>query len=114
MPTLSELFTLQGLRTLPPRARRRLAAETRRIAALGINRFPWAKRRLERLSFELSLLVADDDAAVYGARYYGAGRNPHCREGASGYERYDRPSSHANEAAYLLWRYFRAQSALDV
>jgi SAM-dependent methyltransferase len=114
VPTVAEIFTWRGLRTLPSRARRRLSAEVRRAAALSVVRFPWVKPHLQRLSFEISLLVADDDPGVYGASYYGARRNPSSREGASGYERYDRASSHSNEAAFLLWSHFEARRTLDV
>jgi SAM-dependent methyltransferase len=114
VPNVVETLNWRGLRALPSRVRRRLAANARRVAALGVVRFPWVKSRLQRLSFELSLLAADDEEGVYGASYYGAGRNPCSREGASGYEQYDRTSSHSNEAAYLLWKYFDARRALDV
>ncbi len=45
------------------------------------------------------------------ASYYGEGRDPDFQ---SGYERYDRETSHANVAAYLAWRTFPATTALDV
>ncbi|MEO6121648.1 MAG: class I SAM-dependent methyltransferase [Acidimicrobiales bacterium] len=54
----------------------------------------------------------DDD--VYGAHYFGAGRNPLDRMGLSGYERYDRDTSNANVAAYLVWRWFDPRRTLDV
>jgi SAM-dependent methyltransferase len=51
---------------------------------------------------------------VYGARYYGDGRDPGDRGGLSGYERYDRDTSNADVAAYLLWRHFDVRTTLDV
>jgi len=36
------------------------------------------------------------------------------RMGLSGYERYDRESSNANAAAYMIWRNFEADRTLDV
>jgi SAM-dependent methyltransferase len=54
----------------------------------------------------------DDD--LYGASYFGSGRNPFDRMGLSGYERYDRDTSNANAAAYLVWRWFDARRVLDV
>jgi len=54
----------------------------------------------------------DDD--VYGGHYFGSGRDPLDRMGLSGYERYDRDTSNANVAAYLVWRWFAAGRTLDV
>jgi 2-polyprenyl-3-methyl-5-hydroxy-6-metoxy-1,4-benzoquinol methylase len=54
------------------------------------------------------------DGGLYGASYYGVGRNPLSREGRSGYADYDRWSSHANSQAYLLWRFFPVERTLDV
>ncbi len=51
----------------------------------------------------------------YGGAYFGLGRDPSGdRQGRSGYARYDRISSNADIAAYLLWRNFRFQRSLDV
>ena len=56
---------------------------------------------------------ADDD--LYGDRYFGVGRDPSGdRQGHSGYATYDRVSSNADIAAYLLWRNFRVRRTLDV
>jgi SAM-dependent methyltransferase len=63
-----------------------------------------AERRLRR---------AIDDI-VYGASYFGEGRDPNDRAYLSGYERYDRDTSNANAAAYLVWRALPATTALDV
>lgn len=101
-------------RGLTGRARRRFTNELRAITATGIERLPGLRSALSRVSFELGLLVADDGGGTYGAGYYGAGRNPLHREGLSGYEQYSRESSHANHAAYLIWRHFSAQKTLDV
>ena len=51
---------------------------------------------------------------VYGSTYFGAGRDPLDRMGLSGYERYDRDTSNADVAAYLLWRHFDVRRSLDV
>jgi SAM-dependent methyltransferase len=59
--------------------------------------------------------AAPHDASAYGASYFGVGRDPSGdRGGRSGYASYDRVSSNADIAAYLLWRNFRAQRTLDV
>jgi len=56
---------------------------------------------------------AGDD--LYGGRYFGLGRDPSGdRQGQSGYATYDRVSSNADIAAYLLWRNFRVHRTLDV
>ncbi len=56
-----------------------------------------------------------EDGSVYGPSYFGAGRDSSGdRQGISGYAVYDRVSSNADIAAYLLWRNFRAEKALDV
>jgi SAM-dependent methyltransferase len=57
----------------------------------------------------------DADPSLYGGSYFGEGRDPSGdRQGRSGYASYDRVSSNADIAAYLLWRNFRVRSALDV
>jgi SAM-dependent methyltransferase len=63
-----------------------------------------AERRLRR---------ALDDV-VYGGSYFGEGRDPNDRAYLSGYARYDRDTSNANAAAYLVWRWFPARTSLDV
>jgi hypothetical protein len=58
---------------------------------------------------------AADGATWYGGTYFGEGRDPGGdRGGHSGYATYDRISSNADIAAYLLWRHFRIRHALDV
>ena len=54
------------------------------------------------------------DDLVYGASYFGEGRDPSDRGDLSGYERYDRATSNADAAAYLVWRALPVASALDV
>jgi SAM-dependent methyltransferase len=66
---------------------------------------------MEVTAVELRRALDDD---VYGGSYFGAGRDPYARMGLSGYERYDRDTSNANVAGYLLWRYFDAHRSLDV
>lgn len=66
---------------------------------------------MQRVVRELESALADD---VYGAEYYGAGRDPFDRMGLSGYERYDRDTSNADVAAYLAWRFFPVRRSLDV
>jgi SAM-dependent methyltransferase len=52
--------------------------------------------------------------AMYDEAYFGAGRNPLDRMGLSGYERYDRASSNADVAAYVVWRFLSPPRSLDV
>jgi len=57
----------------------------------------------------------EPDDGDYGGRYFGEGRDPSGdRQGLSGYATYDRVSSNADIAAYLLWRNVRAERSLDV
>jgi SAM-dependent methyltransferase len=52
---------------------------------------------------------------LYQGSYFGEGRDPSGdRQGRSGYATYDRVSSNADIAAYLLWRNFRVHRTLDV
>lgn len=52
---------------------------------------------------------------AYGGSYFGEGRDATGdREGRSGYARYDRLSSNADIAGWLLWRNFRVKRTLDV
>lgn len=69
------------------------------------------RRWFERADRELHLALGD---GLYGGSYFGEGRDPNDRAYLSGYERYDRDTSNANVAAYLLWRTFPAVNALDV
>lgn len=69
-------------------------------------------RRLMAVAARELARALDDD--VYGAQYFGSGRDPLDRMGLSGYERYDRDTSNANVAAYLVWRWFDVGRTLDV
>ncbi len=54
-------------------------------------------------------------AEIYDASYFGVDRDPTGdRQGRSGYASYDRISSNADIAAYLLWRNFRFEKSLDI
>ncbi len=54
-------------------------------------------------------------SGLYAGRYFGEGRDPSGdRRGESGYATYDRVSSNADIAAWLLWRNFRVRRSLDV
>jgi len=72
---------------------------------------PRFRRILEAADQELRRALGDD---VYDGAYFGLGRDPTSRAWLSGYERYDRGTSNADVAAYLLWRYVPALTALDV
>jgi hypothetical protein len=53
--------------------------------------------------------------SVYQDAYFGVGRDPSGdRQGQSGYASYDRVSSNADIAAYLMWRNFGVHRTLDV
>lgn len=66
---------------------------------------------MQRVVHELQQALADD---VYDGTYFGAGRDPFDRMGLSGYERYDRATSNADVAAYVVWRFFDVRHTLDV
>jgi SAM-dependent methyltransferase len=93
----------RALQPLVPRVR----AGLRRLA----RRLPLARRVMAVAAKELARALDDD---VYSASYFGAGRDPLDRMGLSGYERYDRDTSNANAAAYMLWKFFDARTSLDV
>ena len=59
-------------------------------------------------------MVEEAGDCVYGGGYFGAGRHALDRMGLSGYERYDRATSNADVAAYLVWKHFAAERTLDV
>ncbi|MGH9083596.1 MAG: class I SAM-dependent methyltransferase, partial [Acidimicrobiales bacterium] len=88
---------------------------------------PSARRVMSRASAELARAArigetvgearaaSSSDPSIYGGSYFGEGRDPSGnRQGRSGYASYDRVSSNADIAAYLLWRHFRVRRALDV
>ncbi len=54
------------------------------------------------------------DLGPYDGRYFGLDRDPLDRLGLSGYERYDRTTSNAEAAAYLVWRFLAPTTSLDV
>ncbi len=97
-----------------------------RAGLARLARRPWARRPLSIAAAELSRALdgtsvpddpprAADDDGLYGGAYFGEGRDPSGdREGRSGYASYDRVSSNADIAAYLLWRHFRVRTVLDV
>ncbi|HEV7888230.1 MAG TPA: methyltransferase domain-containing protein [Acidimicrobiales bacterium] len=93
----------KALQPLVPRVR----AGLRRLA----RRRPAARRLMMVAAKELARALDDD---VYSSSYFGAGRDPLDRMGLSGYERYDRDTSNANAAAYMVWKHFDVRRALDV
>lgn len=72
---------------------------------------PGPRRVLQRIAGELDQALADD---TYGGQYFGQDRDPFDRMGLSGYERYDRATSNADVAAYVVWRFFDVRRTLDV
>ncbi|MHB8467793.1 MAG: class I SAM-dependent methyltransferase [Acidimicrobiales bacterium] len=85
----------------------------RRSLRRSASRHPRARRLLEATDAELRRALDGGDD-VYGAGYFGEGRDPSDRAFLSGYERYDRDTSNANVAAYLAWLTFPALTSLDV
>jgi SAM-dependent methyltransferase len=89
-------------------------------AALGrlARTSPAARRLMHRIGQELSQAAATgygtDD--VYGASYFGQGRDAGAGpDGLSGYASYDRVTSNADVAGYVIWRTFGgALHTLDV
>lgn len=79
---------------------------------------PQARRLLAKVGRELTGAVdrAYQRIDYYGPGYYGEGRDPTGdRAGCSGYASYDRVSSNADVAAYVMWRNFGgAKHVLDV
>lgn len=97
---------LARLATASPAARRvmaRAGAELERAARVG------------EVVGEARAQTGTGPASLYGGAYFGEGRDPSGdRQGRSGYATYDRISSNADIAAYLLWRNFRVHRSLDV
>lgn len=93
------------------RAVRPVAAAVRHGLRSTARNRPRLRRFMAVVARELARALDDD---VYGASYFGAGRDPLGRMGLSGYERYDRDTSNANVAAYLVWRWFDVRRTLDV
>jgi SAM-dependent methyltransferase len=78
---------------------------------------PTADRIIARLGTELVQSHERNEAkGVYEGDYFGDGRDPSGdRQGRSGYARYDRISSNADIAGFVLWRTFGgARNALDI
>lgn len=79
---------------------------------------PPARRLFERAGRELSGAAERAYRRIdqYGPQYYGQGRDPSGdRGGLSGYATYDRMTSNADIAAYVIWRTFGgAKRTLDV
>ena len=79
---------------------------------------PQARRVLAKVGRELTGAVDRAYARIdyYGPGYYGEGRDPTGdRAGCSGYASYDRVSSNADVAAYVMWRNLAgAARVLDV
>src|SRR5581483_4237436 len=93
-------------RTLPDMAPKAVQSLVPRVRA-GLRRLarrqPTVRRIMHVTAKELARALDDD---IYGAGYFGAGRDPLDRMGLSGYERYDRDTSNANAAAYVVWKHF--------
>ena len=96
---------------MPPRALWPVASAVRGGLRSTARNRPRLRRVMTFVARELARALDDD---VYGAHYFGSGRDPLDRMGLSGYERYDRDTSNANVAAYLVWRWFDVRRTLDV
>lgn len=68
-------------------------------------------RLAETLTAVLEESAADD---MYGGFYFGQDRPDQDRGGLSGYATYDRKSSNAEKAAYIVWNVFPGARSLDV
>jgi len=97
---------------MPARPNFQPAVDLARRGLSGIARSPRAHRVLDLVQRELQGALFPEES--YGSRYYGSERDPSSRAGLSGYERYDRATSNANAAAYLVWRSFPTTTHLDV
>jgi SAM-dependent methyltransferase len=98
------------------RTRSALARGRALLDRLGASN-PTADRIIARLGTELVQSHERNEAkGVYESDYFGDGRDPSGdRQGRSGYARYDRISSNADIAGFVLWRTFGgAHNALDV
>lgn len=85
------------------RAMARVGAELSRIALIG------------QVVREARAVDPHGGRTLYDGSYFGVGRDPSGDRGnRSGYATYDRVSSNADIAAFMLWRNFRAFRALDV
>lgn len=99
---------------LPQNARSSAISTSRRVLERSV-RNPRIRRIAERAAAELQRAINDpSESGIYGSEYFGANRDSMDRMGLSGYERYDRDTSNANAAAYMVWRYFPVSRTLDV
>lgn len=100
---------------MPPRPLRPAIRAVRTGLRSAIRKSARARRLVDVVAHELDNALEDahNEDDFYGARYYGVGRRPG-RGQLSGYEVYDRHTSHANKHAYLLWKHFDVQHTLDV
>lgn len=96
---------------MAPRALQPLVPRVRGVLRQLARRRPTARRVMVVAAKELARALDDD---VYSSSYFGAGRDPLDRMGLSGYERYDRDTSNANAAAYMVWKNFAVRTTLDV
>jgi len=91
-------------------ARARLVAPVRRALHDGAARWPWFRRVVAIGARELERALHDD---LYTEGYYGDdGRPPVQLE--IGTSEYTRTTTHADEGAYLIWRFLPVQRTLDV
>ncbi len=96
------------------RAKREAVYRSRRMLDRAV-RQPKIRRATQRVVGELSRALNDPlESGIYGSEYFGADRDSMDRMGLSGYERYDRDTSNANAAAYMVWRHFPVRKTLDV
>jgi SAM-dependent methyltransferase len=97
---------------MPARPSPQIAVDLARRGLAGLARAPRVHRVLDLVQRELQGALFPEDH--YDGRYYGTDRDSRHRGGLSGYERYDRDTSNANAAAYLVWRSFPTRTHLDV
>jgi len=99
---------------LPSDIRSRAVSSTRRSLEKVLE-VPVFRKAARRAAAEINQALDDPSGSgIYGPEYFGADRDPMDRMGLSGYERYDRESSNANAAAYMVWRNFDVKRTLDV
>ncbi|MHB8439148.1 MAG: class I SAM-dependent methyltransferase [Acidimicrobiales bacterium] len=96
-----------------------LRSAVRRVIEQVADANPSARRfmgRLGRVLMEASVRPGREAQRTYGGAYFGQGRDASGdRQGRSGYASYDRVSSNADVAGWLLWRTFGgATRTLDV
>jgi len=89
--------------------RRRLAAPVRRALHDGATRWPWFRRIVSIGARELERALHDD---LYREGYFGDVAPTGVLQ--VGTDEYTRSFTHADEGAYLLWRFFPVRRTLDV